>query len=236
MTVPQITFINGVFGPGATGQLPTPGLDTFILAEDEALRDLLKGVVVSDANNATRPVGVWFGQPDPELREQRYPYITVDLMAVTENRDQVMDRYGPLDTAHAQLYPETVGHGGVAVRTFSPTPMVLTYQISSWARNPRHDRQIMSSLMHRQLHPRFAQLHDKALVARRVVVLSFTKRDTTDERQKRLFRNIWTVQVISELFYNPLDLIRRASTVSINDESSVPAPPERLDERSLQYP
>jgi hypothetical protein len=113
--------------------------------------------------------------------------------------------------------------------------MILTYQVSSWARNPRHDRQIMSKYMHRVLHPRFAQI-SASDTARRLVVLSFTKRDTTDENQKRLFRNIWTVQVISELFYAPLDLIRRASAVSINDEAVVPVAPEELSKISFVYP
>jgi len=230
--LPDIQYVDGLFGPGASGWLIAPGEEDFILAEDEALRNLLKGITVADGNNAVRPVGVWFGQPDPEIRTQSYPYVTIDLLSVIENRDQVMTAYGPLDTAHRYSVPET---DSVAVRTFSPTPMIFTYQVSSWARNPRHDRQIMSKYMHRVLHPRFAQI-SASDTARRLVVLSFTKRDTTDENQKRLFRNIWTVQVISELFYAPLDLIRRASAVSINDEAVVPVAPEELSKISFVYP
>ncbi len=50
----------------------------FILNEDKALKAALSGITVSDSGNPTRPVGVWFGQPDPEIRFQSYPYITID--------------------------------------------------------------------------------------------------------------------------------------------------------------
>ena len=45
---------------------------TFLLDEDEAIRDLLLGMTVTDQKaNTTRNVGVWFGQPDQELRDQK---------------------------------------------------------------------------------------------------------------------------------------------------------------------
>ena len=44
---------------------------SFLLDEDEALRNLLKDMVVTDQKSVTedgpqRKVGVWFGQPDQE--------------------------------------------------------------------------------------------------------------------------------------------------------------------------
>lgn len=41
----------------------------FILNEDEALKTALTGITVADDANPTRPVGVWFGQPDLETLE-----------------------------------------------------------------------------------------------------------------------------------------------------------------------
>ena len=63
---------------------------TFLLDEDEALRNLVKGLTVTDQKAAsspatTRAVGVWFGQPDQEITEQKYPYITVDMIDVAED-------------------------------------------------------------------------------------------------------------------------------------------------------
>ena len=237
MTVPQITYnpSTKTFGPGDVGYLPTPGVANFILAEDQAIKDSLKGITVSDAANNTRPVGVWFGQPDAEIREQKFPYIVIDLLDVSGNKDQYMDSYGTLGTRNADV---PLSSGGVAVQTFSPTPMLLTYQISSWARSPRHDRQILTALNHGVLHPRFAQVMDAATETnRRVVVQSFAKRDTTDENSKRVFRNVWTVQVVSEIFYHTVDLFRQVSTVTINSAAALPhTPPVGVFNSPLQYP
>ena len=52
----------------------------YIINEDKALKALVSGITVSDSGNPTRPVGVWFGQPDNEIRQQSYPYITIDLV------------------------------------------------------------------------------------------------------------------------------------------------------------
>ena len=53
---------------------------SFLLSEDEALRNLLKDMTVTDQKSVTeegptRKVGVWFGQPDQEIRNQNYPSI-----------------------------------------------------------------------------------------------------------------------------------------------------------------
>ena len=63
---------------------------TFLLSEDAAIRSLLLGMTVTDqksdaSGTATRNVGVFFGQPDQELREQKYPYITIDMIDINED-------------------------------------------------------------------------------------------------------------------------------------------------------
>ena len=55
---------------------------TFIISEDEALKTLMQGIVVSDEKNNTRSVQAWFSNPDPELRKQTYPYVTIELIGV----------------------------------------------------------------------------------------------------------------------------------------------------------
>ena len=61
----------------------------FILNEDEALKTLLTGLKVTDSGNSNRPVGVFYGQPDKEIRQQSYPYITIDLINISEATDRV---------------------------------------------------------------------------------------------------------------------------------------------------
>jgi len=50
---------------------------TFALAEDAAIKTYLSGMTVSDEKSASRPVGVWFGYPDVELRQQIFPFVTI---------------------------------------------------------------------------------------------------------------------------------------------------------------
>ena len=57
---------------------------TFLLSEDEALRNLLKDMVVTDQKSVTgegpqRKVKVYFGQPDQELRDRADLHPAVDL-------------------------------------------------------------------------------------------------------------------------------------------------------------
>lgn len=62
----------------------------FLLDEDRALHRHLKGLSVYDDAKNHRPVGVWFSQPDMEIRDQRYPYMVISLLDVTEAKNRVM--------------------------------------------------------------------------------------------------------------------------------------------------
>ena len=68
---------------------------TFLLSEDEALRNLLVGMTVTDQKSSSgagpaRSVKVYFGQPDQELRDQTYPYITIDMIDIAEDTSRAM--------------------------------------------------------------------------------------------------------------------------------------------------
>jgi hypothetical protein len=82
-----------------------------------------------------------------------------------------------------------------------PIPVYLDYQITTWARQPRHDRQIMAEMATGQRIPlRYGLLivpEDKTV--RRLDFLGFTKKDTTDENGKRLFSNAYTVRISAEI-------------------------------------
>jgi hypothetical protein len=165
----------------------------YIINEDQALKSLLAGITVSDSGNPTRPVGVWFGQPDVEIRQQSYPYITIELIGISEGFDRAHRGY--VD------YPY-IPEGADEEETYAgwyPIPVNLDYQITTYARQPRHDRQIINALFAPGRLPlRFGllQIPEDGTV-RRVDVLGFVKRDTT-EQDKRLFSNIYNVQVSSE--------------------------------------
>jgi len=106
---------------------------------------------------------------------------------------------------------------GKTYRYEVPVAFDLIYQITTYARHPRHDRAMMLQLTHK-----FPSKYGGLLVpnelgtetSRRHMFLDgFAKRDAVDGEtgNRRLLRNIYTVRVISEL--TPLDAGRRASRV-----------------------
>jgi hypothetical protein len=167
----------------------------FILNEDKALKLMLTGVTVSDSGNSARPVGVWFGQPDLEIRVQSYPYMTIDFLGYNEDFER--SHRGEIQMPY---FPESADTTKQYMTEF-PIPVYLDYQITTWARQPRHDRQIMAEMATGQRIPlRYGLLivpEDKTV--RRLDFLGFTKKDTTDENGKRLFSNAYTVRISAEI-------------------------------------
>jgi hypothetical protein len=191
----------------------------FIIAEDLALKTLLQGMTVSDEKNASRQVKVWFGYPDVEVRTQEFPFVTIDLIdMIPANERQTSGMLTDND------YRGTIAP--ISGRTYSyeiPVAFDLVYQITTYARNPRHDRAIIH-----QLTTKFPSKYGGLLVpnelgtetSRRHMFLDgFAKRDAVEGEtgNRRLLRNIYTVRIVSEL--TPLSAkiaTKRVEEVNIN--------------------
>lgn len=172
----------------------------FILNEDEALKTLLTGLKVTDSGNSNRPVGVFYGQPDKEIRQQSYPYITIDLINISEATDRVQS-----GIVNVPYTPEGWDES-LSKDTWYPMPINLDYQVTTYSRQPRHDRQILAQLFSiGRLPVRFGSVYiPQDNTNRRLDVLGFSKRDTT-EADKRLFMNIYSIRITSEIFRVPFD-------------------------------
>jgi hypothetical protein len=183
---------------------------SFLLDEDEALRNLLKDMVVTDQKSVTedgpqRKVGVWFGQPDQEIRNQSYPYITIDMIDIAEAFDRA--HRGRVNPAY-YADPDTIGEDTTWDPDLHgkdmdyPIPVNIDYQITTYARQPRHDRQLLAQLLYTKIPLRFAVLdagpNTLYGTTRRLDVLDISKRDIT-EQGKRLFVNAFTVRISSEI-------------------------------------
>jgi hypothetical protein len=198
----------------------------FLLSEDKALREKLQGLVVHDqvATGADKPrqVGVWFGQPDQEIRAQSYPYVTIDMIDV--QRDFAREMRGLTNADY--LGPADLG-GADTFITDLPIPVNIQYQITTYARHPRHDREILAQLLGTRLI-RFGYLEivEKDVTVddvetitstyRRMDVMNVAKRDMT-EQAKRLFVNAITVRVSSEILQSALRAIYKVLEVHVND-------------------
>ena len=180
----------------------------FLINEDAALKTLLQGITVSDAGNTARPVPVYYGQPDKEARAQTDPYITIDLVGLKEDptrahRGQVYTTYQPEGVSF------NVDANNNSLNTVEfPIPVDLFYQIVTFARQPRHDRQMIAALIAQARLPlRFGQLHiPEDNTMRRLDMLGFSKKDTT-ESGKRLFSNVYNIRISAELFPAQIDQV-----------------------------
>ena len=171
----------------------------YILNEDQALKSLLTGITVSDSEKDTRSVGVFFGQPDIQIRQQAYPYIVIDLVGVSE----------AFDRAHRGIVtlpytPDTVQSVQGVVTSF-PIPVTLSYQVTTYARQPRHDRELINAILSPTKIPfRFGTLSiPEDGTVRRLDMIGFVKRDVT-EQDKRLFSTAFNVQVSAEFLADQL--------------------------------
>jgi len=191
----------------------------FVINEEEALKKLLTGITVSDGGNSARPVGVFYGQPDPQIRQQSYPYITLDLVGIQEDTTRAHRGYVPT------TYPVEGSTLDVGSLTDFPIPVDLFYQISTWSRQPRHDRQLIAALFSPGRLPlRFGQLFiTEDATLRRLDVLGFSKRDST-ESDKRLFNNVYNIRISSELFPDQivqLTPVTQAPNITYNYQTEV---------------
>jgi hypothetical protein len=174
----------------------------FVINEDAALKTLLQGITVSDAGNSARPVPVYYGQPDKEIRAQTYPYITIDLVGIKEDTERAHRGFVPTTYVPENLTGWVDSTSGELISSINfPIPVDLFYQVVTYARQPRHDRQIIAALTSQGRLPfRFGQLHiPEDNTDRRLDMLGFSKRDTT-ESGKRLFSNIYNIRISAELF------------------------------------
>ena len=186
---------------------------TFMIGEDEALHDMLRGMTVTDDKSQTRSVGVWFGQPDPEIRQQSFPFVTINMIGIMEDRQRRMNAVGVQPWYYE---PESLTFDDVTYDDWSmdmPIPVDLSYQITTFARQPRHDRQILAQVLRNRLPLRFGSLAVKERLTevdavtgdetwdatvRRLDMVDVAKRDTV-ESGKRLFMNVFRVKVSSEI-------------------------------------
>lgn len=186
----------------------------FIVAEDLALKTRLQGIIVKDDKNQNRQVKVWYGYPDVEIREQVFPYITIDLIDIIPANERQTYGYLIDDDYQGTIAPQ-------AGRTYQyniPVAYDLVYQVTSWARHPRHDRAIMHSLF-TKLPSKYGYLIVPNELgtensSRSMFLDGFVKRDTVESEtgNRRLLRNVFSLRVVSQM--TPLQAATAAKQVT----------------------
>ena len=184
--------------PGTIGQdnLWTDLGEDFLFAEDEALKTWLKGMTVSDEKNPTRPVGVWFALPDLEVRDQAFPFLVVELMAIVEAKDREMR--GALQVIN-DPGAVTAYSSGTVRWAATPLPVNLVYQVTAYARHPRHNRQIIRQMLSQRLPGRLVGLPVPGDNSKRSMELVSWQAIDSVENGRKLWQTVYTVQIASEI-------------------------------------
>lgn len=185
----------------------------FIINEDEALKKHMSGLTVSDQNDSTRPVKVWYRLPQAEERQITYPFITLDLLDIEEEPDRahrggIIPRYQPEGVSLPASDAENL--------TEFPIPVSLVYQVTTFTRSAWHDRQLQGQIIANKIPLRFGYLEVEAdQTIRRMDFLDMQQVDGLDRNDKRVFRKAYTIAVSSELFPEAIYEVKTVAEVGI---------------------
>lgn len=198
---------------------------SLILSEDLALKTILSGITVTDEKNNARPVGVWFANPDVESRSQSYPYITIELINMQPAKNRQHSGIFVDNDLQGTIAP-VAGHSYFYE---SPVTWNLVYQITSYARHPRHDRAILAYLLNKVFVSDRGYLpvpNDLGTETsyRHLLLEEFVKRDTIEDN-RRLYRSVFTVTVSSESNVDSYVYSPDATSVQINTTTTADIPP-----------
>mgnify|MGYP001612759338 CR=1 FL=1 len=212
----------------------TGGNAGLILREDASLKAHLQGVTVQDASSPPggRPVPVYYRLPEQEARRRDYPYITIDLLSIA--RDASREHRGTYYFGEDEEYAPPTRTAGDRSFTDWPIPLLLTYQVTHFARFVQHDRQLMVAMITDKLLERFGamvvtgttEVVDDMSIRRLELVSGPTNADSPDpgDPNKRIFRKAYTVQVSSESFPEEIEnaVAVADGSIFINIASLVP--------------
>lgn len=212
----------------------------FTLAEDAALKTRLSQLALSDDRNVERDVQVFFRFPEGET-EKVYPFITIDLLDIAFDpyrQNSEVTYYYTQSTSGASLglsnmdyYPSEFTQADmdtkVGLNAYLTTDQFvavnLTYQITTYCRSQRHDRQLTMLLLRRVFPMRrgFIEIPEDGTI-RRCDLLDWRQADVLDQEtgyKKRTFRKVLTVRINAEIPQSDFEEVQRVLDVNgtLND-------------------
>lgn len=180
--------------------VPNPPFLGLYTEEDMGLKTLLQGVKVTDLNAPleTRPVPVWFHNPEREERRITYPNIVINFTGERVAHEREHRGWVQIGYKYLQDVPFDLSAGQALPSIDYPLPMDFDYTVTASARINQHISQISGHLAMSKLHPRFAQMTCPGGTVRRITVLG-TTRTNSMEADKRLFRQVYQLRISTEI-------------------------------------
>ena len=181
----------------------------FMLAEDDAIKNYLSGIMVPDPKGGPDvEVGVWFRWPTGE-RQIKYPFITIDAISAEPeyalfHSDHLERTEGLYLPSVSPTMPEPPGGWDKQNwQVLNFLPFKLVYQISVFARSHLHDRYLRSIFITDIIPPRpFWIAVDADNTWRRTELVGYATQDqaeTSESGTKRIFRKVYTISMLAEV-------------------------------------
>ena len=229
----------------------------FLLAEDEALKQHLSGITVTDDRNENRPVKVFFRYPEGET-EKHYPFITIEMASMNYARNRQHSEhtlyyskpnvhpnnvnlpnyisYVPSEMDENGLINELGASVSAYLRMEEPLPVDLVYQVSTYTRNALHDRQLTAKFL-RTIFPFRSNYIVVAAdgTVRRLDLLNWSQADLLDVEagyRKRTFRKVYTVMINAEIQRDDLTLVKQVTSI-VGNINTIEGDPDPADTPSL---
>ena len=182
----------------------------FIFAEEAALKEHLTGITVPSRPDGTdrTKVGVWFRWPEGE-RQIKYPFITIDLLSAepafdlfhSDHYQSVNDLYRPSFSPELPEPPGGWGTQNYEIRNF--LPFRLLWQVVHHSRSSLHDRYLTSIFITDvfPVRPFWIRVgaDDTWRRTEQVNFVASTAPETTESGTKRVFRKIYTINMMAEI-------------------------------------
>jgi hypothetical protein len=215
--------------------------------EAKALKAKLAGLTVTDAASTDREVGVWFRNPETELRDMTFPSIVLEYSGLNKADDRehrgtttlgyIPEEFqpGPYDSVdEVSGVPVVFDPGAVSGEDFNPTyspfkvpdfpiPYNLDFQITVYSR------------LQQELTPLIGQLSKIDRIPVRFGYLEVPEDGTTrsmdllagpeivssrDPEGRRLFQAVYSVRIYTELnLYDVQQISKRISGIDLNLQS-----------------
>ena len=215
----------------------------FLLAEDEALKNLFAGMTVPYDRDNERPVEVFFRYPEGET-ERSYPFVTLEHIDIIHARNR--------QHSESDIYYRTGAGAAPAIETGSANrmdywpsvstnfnfktnknsyayleanehvPVDLLYQVSTFTRTALHDRYLTAKML-TEIFPWRKGFIDIGAdnTIRRLDLLDWTTADLLDPEagyRKRIFRKVYTVQMTAEIPSSRIVGVKAVTTIVGNVE------------------
>jgi hypothetical protein len=150
--------------------------------------------------------------------------LVIELYDIQAANDRQSSGFWTDNTNRGTVLPQE----GLTYDYYAPIVWDLMYQVTSYSRNPRHDRAIMYQMLNQKLPGKYGHLvvpdanGSGKVVARHMFLEGFVKRDTIEDG-RRLLRNVFSVRVLSEMTpAQALTGVKAVQTVNTRITNKIP--------------